>query len=124
VRLLDYSFSRIRLSEINYTILQRQTPPTDMISLKVVDKQLYSDLLQNVINLAPDTFKEALTANLVNKDFSSNDDDDILAVAYSVGMHSVVKRVTKVSLQPGYLRQTLSKNVPIAAPRTSHDQKV
>jgi hypothetical protein len=56
----------------------------------------------------------------VTKDFSNNDDNYILTVEYSVRMHSVVKRVTKDSLQPGYLRQTPSTVVPIAAPRTSH----
>jgi hypothetical protein len=85
----------------------------------MVDKQLHSDSLQSIINLAPDTFKEAVTANFVIKDFTSNDDIYILAVEYSVGMHSVVKRVTKESLQPGYLRQTLSTGVPIAASMTS-----
>jgi hypothetical protein len=121
--LLDYSSGR-SFSEINYKFLHGQTSLTVTTILKVVNKQLYSNSLQNIINLAPDTFKEAVTANFVPKDFSNNDYNYILAVEYSVGMHSAVKRVTKVSLQPGYLRQTPSTSVPIAAPRTSHGLKV
>jgi hypothetical protein len=88
-----------------------------------VDKHLYSESFENVINLAPDTFKEAATANFVTKDFSNNDDNNILLVEYSIGTQCG-ENGDQVSLQPGYLRQTLSMGVPIAVLGMSHGLKV